>query len=105
MDTKISIDIALFNDRVEFLKNAIKNVDSEISTGETFEFTNVKPLTEDLENLIETIEMLEKYKTLFTEDVATLAHVGESIKEQDEALAQSSSQAIHNAKGFTPLST
>lgn len=105
MGTKISIDIALFKERVNFLKNAINSVDSEISKGETFEFTNVKPLTEDLENLIETIEMLETYKALFNEDVDTLAHVGESIREQDETLAQPSAQAIHDPRGFTPLAT
>lgn len=55
-------------------------MDSEIRTGETFEFTNVKPITEDLQNLIETIEMLETYKSLFNEDVETLAHVGNLYK-------------------------
>lgn len=105
MGTKISIDTALFKERIDFLRNAISSVDSEISTGETFEFTNVKPLTEDLENLIETIEMLEAYKTLFNEDIDTLVHVGESIQKQDETLAQPSVQAIHDPRGYTPLST
>lgn len=98
MSTKISIDTADFQKRINFLRNAINRMNSEISTGETFEFTNVKPLTEDLENLIETIEMLETYKVLFNEDVDTLEHVGESIQKQDETLAQ---QAIHDPRGYT----
>src|SRR5699024_6845997 len=103
--TKISIDTALFKERVNFIRNAINSVDSEISTGKTFEITNVKPLTEDLENLIETIEMLETYKAHFNEDVDTLDHVGEAIQKQDETLAQPSAQAIHDPRGYTPLST
>ena len=105
MGTKISIEVSLFKERVDFLRNALNSVDSKISTGETFELTNVKPLTEDLENLIETIEMLETYKTLFNEDVDTLEHMGESLQKQDETLAQSSAQVIHDPRGYTPLAT
>lgn len=105
MGKKISINTALFEERINFLKNAINNVESEINKGETFEFTNITPLTEDLEELMETIKMLETYKGLFNEDIDTLKHVGESIKNQDETLAQTTEQAVHKSRGFTPLST
>lgn len=105
MGAEIKIDIELFEERVNFLKSAISNVDSEISKEESFEFTNVKSLTEVLENLIETIEIIETYKTLFNEDINTLEHIGESMQKQDEKLAQSSTQDIHDPKGHTPLLT
>lgn len=105
MGTEIKIDTDLFEARVDFLKDAINNVDNKISAEETFEFTNIKSLTEILENLIETIEMIDTYKTLFNEDINTLEDIGESMQEQDEKLAQTSSQAIHDPKGHTPLLT
>lgn len=105
MGTKISIDIALFQERIDFLRKKINSMNREISTGETFEFTNVNPLIGNLENLIETLEMLEMYKSLFNEDVVTLEQMGESLQKQDETLAQSSAQVIHNPKGYTPLPT
>lgn len=89
-----------FETRIEDLRNVISNVNSGIGTGESFEFTNVKPLTEDLENLVETMEMLERYKKLFEKDVDTLVQVGKSLQEQDEIL----SQPIHDSRGYTPLS-
>lgn len=103
--TKITIDTELFKERIDFLRNAINGVDSELSTGETFEFTNIKPLIEDLENVIETLEMLETYKKLFNEDVETLEGVGEALQKQDQTLARANEQTIDNPKGHTPLPT
>ena len=88
MAKKISLQTGAFQENIGNLRSTITNVDSEIQTSETFEMTNMEPFTNDLENLIQSVELLERYKTLFHTDIDTLEGVGESLREQDERLSQ-----------------
>ncbi len=88
MANKVSINIGVFQENIGNLRTAITNVDSGIQTSEAFDKTNIEPFIKDLENLIQSIELLEKYKTLFNTDIDTLEGVGESLREQDERLSQ-----------------
>lgn len=87
MAKKISLQTGAFQENIGNLRSTITNVDSEIQTSETFEMTNMEPFTNDLENLIQSVELLERYKTLFHTDIDTLEGVGESLREQDERLS------------------
>lgn len=88
---RIELNMEAFTENVGYLRDSINNVDSGIPTNESFEFTNVKPFTEDISDLIETIELLQTYRILFNEDTDTLAETGEALRRQDETLANSNS--------------
>lgn len=101
MAKKISINMSEFTSNVSGLRSSISQVDSGISTGETFEDTNLKPFTENLEVLIQLINQLDEYKVLFQEDIQILENVGASLQEQDNKLASN-----HSAPGgYEPTHT
>ncbi|MEI3604949.1 TIGR04197 family type VII secretion effector [Pseudogracilibacillus sp. SE30717A] len=99
---KISINMAEFNSNVSSLNSSIAEVDTGISTGETFDTTNLKPFTENLEVLIQLINQLDAYKAHFKNDIDVLESVGESLQEQDNKLASNKSAAA-NSGGYEPI--
>lgn len=99
---KISIDMAEFNSNVSSLNSSIAEVDTGISTGETFETTNLKPFTENLEVLILLINQLDAYKAHLKKDIDVLENVGESLQEQDNKLASNQSAAASSGS-YKPI--
>lgn len=89
-----------FRSKVDNLRNSVTALDSKIKTNRTFEKTNIKPFTNDLENLIKAVELINKYKTLLNDDISILEDVGEQMKQNDEELA---SRNHHVNNGPQPL--
>lgn len=88
MSQEISINES-FNGVITALDRSVDKIDNGVSKEEYFEYTNLKPYEHDLELLIKLVECLEKYKTLFVQDINKLEEIGLSIRKQDEELANS----------------
>lgn len=76
------------------LKSSTGNISSSMKTNRTLEMTNINPFTKDLEQTITAIELLEKYKALLESDNTILKDTGETMKENDEQIAQANNNAI-----------
>ncbi|GAB3799652.1 TIGR04197 family type VII secretion effector [Virgibacillus kimchii] len=97
---EVGINHGEFRSNVENLRNSVTALDSKIKTNRTFEKTNISPFTNDLENIIRAVELINKYKTLLNDDISILEDVGEQMKQNDEELA---SRNHHVSNGFQPL--
>lgn len=96
---EVGINHGEFRSNVENLRNSVTALDSKIKTNRTFEKTNISPFTNDLENIIRAVELINKYKTLINEDIITLEDVGEQMKQNDEELAN---RNHHVSDGLQP---
>ncbi|WP_066074075.1 TIGR04197 family type VII secretion effector [Neobacillus soli] len=88
MSGEIGINIDLFRTNVEKLKSSLTGLQMDSSKNRSFNQTNIDPFKEDLQNVIKTIQLLEKYKALLGTDIYTLQKTGESIRENDEHVAK-----------------
>jgi len=87
MAEEVGINIGVFQSNTSKLRSSVSGIEGSIKTNYTFDKTNIKPFMDDLENTIEAIQLLRKYKTLLDSDIGTLENVGEKMKENDERLA------------------
>lgn len=87
MAEEVGINIGVFQSNISKLGSSVVSIESSIKTNYTFDKTNIKPFMDDLENTIEAIQLLQKYKTLLDSDIDTLENVGDKMKENDERLA------------------
>lgn len=87
MSGEIRIEMKVFESTIKQLSSALLQVDIGLKTNETFKQTNIKPLTNDLESLVRSIELLEKYKLLLQNDIELLQTVGQSLHNQDKDIA------------------
>lgn len=84
----ISFNEEDFNEKIGFLEEAILEMESKLTTGQTLDKTNVKPFMKDLENLVRTLEVLQTYKGMFEQDLIEIRKVGDGLIDQDEALSK-----------------
>lgn len=87
MSQEVSININLFHSNLSKLQTAVADINLNKTT-HSFGKTNIEPFTKDLENIIETMELLERYKSILQADVTTLEKTGEQMREKDEELAR-----------------
>ncbi|MTW86061.1 TIGR04197 family type VII secretion effector [Virgibacillus dakarensis] len=83
----VGINIGEFQSNIEKLRSSLSGLESSIKTSRTFDKTNIAPFTDDLENTIKAVKLLEEYKTLLDTDITTLEDTGEQMRENDENLA------------------
>lgn len=101
MSEKISLNYGLFKGNMNDLKTSVNKLESSMSKSESFDKTNITPFINDLENMISALEMLERYKSLFLEDIEVINDAGEKLKEQDEVLSQTRRHDIRD--GYQPI--
>ncbi|WP_077320206.1 TIGR04197 family type VII secretion effector [Virgibacillus proomii] len=88
MSKEVSINMDVFRSNIEKIRETATSLKTGIKTNRTFKKTNIKPFINDLENIIKGVELLERYKQLLIEDIYTLKHVGEQMRENDERQSQ-----------------
>ncbi|MDE5415226.1 TIGR04197 family type VII secretion effector [Alkalihalobacterium chitinilyticum] len=86
MSKEVSINISVFRSSVSKLKTSVARIEAKRPTN-AFRNTNIEPFTKDLENAIEAIELLERYKGILEADVTILEQTGEQMREKDQELA------------------
>lgn len=87
MMSEVGINFDVFQSNVDNLRNSVTDLDSNIKTNRTFEKTNISPFTNDLENIIKAVELVNQYKIMLEQDISTLRDIGEQMKQNDEELA------------------
>ncbi|AUJ26911.1 MULTISPECIES: TIGR04197 family type VII secretion effector [Virgibacillus] len=92
MGEQVGINIEVFRENVSRLKAAVSNINSSTNKNWTFDKTNITPFTNDLENAVKAMTILERYVTLLSNDIDTLKNIGESMKEKDEELSKGTSK-------------
>lgn len=95
---EVGINIDIFRSNVDNLRNSVTDLESKIKTNRTFEKTNITPFINDLENIIKSVELINKYKLMLDQDISILKDVGEQMKENDEELASRNSHIIYGPK-------
>lgn len=98
MSKEVSINMSVFRSNVSKLKSSVTDIEIKQPTS-TLSKTNIEPFTKDLENVIEAIELLERYKKILETDITTLEQTGEKMREKDEELAA----VNHPISGPQPL--
>ncbi|MBT2598933.1 MULTISPECIES: TIGR04197 family type VII secretion effector [unclassified Oceanobacillus] len=98
---EIGVNIGGFQSTITNLRTSVFSLESSLKTNYTFNKTNIKPFVEDLENTIEAIELLQRYKKLLETDIDTLENVGETMKENDERIAR----LTNDMTGAKPINT
>ncbi|WP_416150201.1 TIGR04197 family type VII secretion effector [Salipaludibacillus sp. HK11] len=83
---EVSINISVFRSSVSKLKSSVADIEVKRSTS-SFSKTNIEPFTKDVENIIDTLELLKRYKRMLEVDFSTLRQTGEQMRETDEELA------------------
>lgn len=96
MGEEIKLNKGLYNSHLDNLNTAVTDVEGTIEKNLVFDKTNITPFTNDLENTIKAIELLDRYKQLFIDDIAIFREKGEILSQQDEQLAQNTRNAMHN---------
>lgn len=89
MPTEVGININLFRSNVEKLRSSLADLEIDGTKTKSFHHTNINPFKGDLQSLIKTIELLQRYKTILNGDIHTLKQTGEAIRENDERIAKS----------------
>ena len=102
MAEHIQIHVNVLTSHINKLERAILNIEECIQENEAFEFTNIKPYVNDLENMMKLMQVLQDYKKFFQADIEILTTVSSSFKEQDEHLAIGYEKDIHQE--IQPLS-
>lgn len=95
MSQLIRLNISEFETVISALQSSASGIDSSVKTSRTFEKTNIKPLTKDLEQVIKSIELVQKYQTSLHKDIETLERIGENLKQKDAALAKQQANYGH----------
>lgn len=104
MANEIKLNIELINSNIDKLRSSVDHLESNINGNESFQGTNIKPFIEDLENLIKAIELLNKYKAMFYDDLIGMEKVAEELRQQDEKLARSTKGKIDTiSNGYKPI--
>jgi len=91
MTQEIKLDYSDFKSFISTVKSSAEGIESSVATSRTFDTTNINPLKKDLEHIIRTIELLNKYQTSLISDIETLEQIGEKINERDQKLAEQGS--------------
>ncbi len=100
MSETISLDIDEFNLKMDELKSGVDQVKEVISKSETLDKTNIDPFVENLSIMIESLELLERYKSMVvSEDIPFMKKKVNDLVEQDEKL---SVQIIDSKDGSQP---
>lgn len=100
MSETISLDIDEFNLKMDELKSGVDQVKEVISKSETLDKTNIDPFVENLSIMIESLELLERYKSMVvSEDIPFMKKKVNDLVEQDEKL---SVQTIDSKDGPQP---
>lgn len=102
MIEKLSINPGEFQSNISALRPSAAGIESGIKTSRSFNQTNIKPFTKDLEHVIRAMGLLKRYQTLLNSDIDILEQTGEKIKENDERLAATSTIDVD---GPQPLRT
>lgn len=89
---EVGINYDLFQTAINHLNNSVTALESSMKTNRTFEKTNITPFTNDLENIIKAVELLNRYKQVLIQDISTLQDIGEQMKQKDEELAGRTNQ-------------
>lgn len=92
MSEEIGINIELYHSNIKKLNASISDITSDLNKFQAFDKTNISPFKDDLENMIQAIQLLEKYKAILKQDVNTLRETGDAIRKKDEELAASTYQ-------------
>lgn len=88
MSKEVGINIELFQANVEKLSSSLTSLQTNLLKTKSFSNTNITPFTEDLQNVVKAMELLEKYKLILEADIITLKQTGESVMENDERVAK-----------------
>ncbi|MFB1099715.1 TIGR04197 family type VII secretion effector [Terribacillus sp. JSM ZJ617] len=88
MAKEVAINMEVFESNVSSLKASAEALLFSEHKSYTLEKTNIAPFTKDLEQMIKALELLDKYKTLLTQDIQTLKEVGETMRDTDEQLGK-----------------
>lgn len=84
---EVGIKFSEFQSIISALRTSASNLETSIKANRTFRKTNIKPFTEDLEQVIKAIELMTKYQALLNSDIDILEETGKQMKENDEELA------------------
>ncbi|MFC0015758.1 MULTISPECIES: TIGR04197 family type VII secretion effector [Allobacillus] len=87
MNKEVGIHSDQFQSLTSSLRASVSGIDG-IRTNRSFHQTNSKPFTNDLENIVRAIELIQRYQELMHSDVDVLMKTGEEIKEQDRKLSE-----------------
>ncbi|MBO1002419.1 hypothetical protein ACFSKI_04560 [Pseudogracilibacillus auburnensis] len=101
MGEKISLNIDMFQDNMNELRNAVNHLGNYMDKAETLEKTNIPLFLNDLENMITALEFLDEYKLLFQEDLVVVNDIAEKIREQDERLSKVQKDDLRD--GYQPI--
>lgn len=101
MGEKISLNVELFQDSMNELRNAVNHLGNYMDKAETLEKTNIPLFLNDLENMITALEFLDEYKLLFQEDLVVVNDIAEKIREQDERLSKVQKDDLRD--GYQPI--
>ncbi|MRX72692.1 TIGR04197 family type VII secretion effector [Bacillus lacus] len=88
MSKEVSINISAFRAKVTKLKTSVGEIDAKQTTS-SFSYTNIEPFTKDLENVIEALSLLERYRGILEADAEILEETGEQMRIKDLELAAS----------------
>lgn len=88
MFERIAINIELYYANIQKLNAAVSDINGGFNKYQAFDQTNINPFKEDLENMVEAIQLLNKYKAYLQQDVDTLRKTGDAVKKKDEELAR-----------------
>ncbi|HLR73793.1 MAG TPA: TIGR04197 family type VII secretion effector [Virgibacillus sp.] len=102
MAEHIQIPVNVLTSHINKLERAILNIEECIPGNEAFEYTNIKPYVNDLENMMKLMQVLQDYKKFFQADTEILTTVSSSFKEQDKHLSIGYEKNIH--QDIQPLS-
>ncbi|WP_249872491.1 TIGR04197 family type VII secretion effector [Oceanobacillus saliphilus] len=100
MAEEVGINSEVFRSNIEKLRGSLSNLESKIHANQTFKKTNITPFTNDLENIIKAVELINKYKMLLDEDISTLNNVGEQMRQNDEDLARQHNHVSNGTKAI-----
>ncbi|MFC4618229.1 hypothetical protein ACFO4N_05740 [Camelliibacillus cellulosilyticus] len=92
MEKEVSINLGIFQETINDLRSSALELDSGFSKGYSLDQTNIPPFVKDLERMIKAVELFERYRDqILISDIKTLENVGESLRQQDDALSGGSS--------------
>jgi|SRR5699024_132278 len=95
MSDEIFLDISEFQSNIGNLKKSVENLTTKTTKCDGYQITNIDPFKKDLEQFIEALALVDKYKSMLTEDVEGFEDVGEGLRNQDDSLSDMQNQIFN----------
>ncbi|GAA5417110.1 hypothetical protein Pryu01_02171 [Paraliobacillus ryukyuensis] len=86
MVKQVSINTNVFQSNVNKLKTSVSNIQTKKNI-HSFSKTNIRPFTKDVEQIVDAIALLEKYKVILEADIVTLSETGDQMETTDIRLS------------------